>query len=130
MNSAAVVLAEATQIEELARRVFTEMQFASSELGPIDPEVEIIKQRRSRIMAKEFVTLSEAAFLLLCSDGHIWNLLRKAHSRETEFPIPVRDLDGLFVFNLEELLAWTRESKSRTHKERKSSLRDVSAKVS
>lgn len=118
------------QIEEVARRVFREMQSSSSELGQSDSELEIVKHRLDRIMAKEFITLSEAAFLLSCSDGHIRNLLKKAHNGATECPIPVRDLDGLFVFNLEELLSWSREAKSKTDKERKSSLRDVSAKVS
>ncbi|MBA2527902.1 MAG: hypothetical protein ACR2HX_13020 [Pyrinomonadaceae bacterium] len=118
------------QIEEVARRVFREMQSSSSELCQSDPEIEMVKHRLDRIMAKEFITLSEAAFLLSCSDGHIRNLLKKAHSGETERLIPVRDLDGVFVFNLEELLAWSREAKSKTAKERKSSLRDVSAKVS
>ncbi|MGH9961743.1 MAG: hypothetical protein ACREBC_32210, partial [Pyrinomonadaceae bacterium] len=78
----------------------------------------------------DFITLNEAAFLLSCSDGHIRNLIKKAHNGEAERPIPIRDLDGLFVFNLEELLAWSREVKSKNYKERKASLRDVSVKVS
>ncbi len=118
------------QIEDLARQVFLEMQLASSTHGQSDPDVEMVKRRLERIMAKEFITLSEAAFLLSCSDGHIRNLLRKARSNETERPIPVRDLDGLFVFNLEELLAWSREAKLKTDKKRKASLRDVSARIS
>lgn len=118
------------EIEEVARRVFREMQSTSADLSQRDPEIEMVRHRLDQIMAKEFITLTEAAFLLSCSDGHIRNLLKRAHNGESERPIPVRDLDGLFVFNLEELLAWSREAKSKTDKERKSSLRDVSARVS
>ena len=104
---------EPEQIEEVARRVFREMLLPSTPLIQEDSEIEITKRRLSRIMAKEFITISEAAFLLSCSDGHVRNLLKKACNRETQHPIPVRDLDGLFVFHREELLAWSLEAKTR-----------------
>jgi hypothetical protein len=104
---------EPEQIEEVARRVFREMLLPTTPLNQEDSEIEITKRRLSRIMAKEFITISEAAFLLSCSEGHVRNLLKKACNRETQHPIPVRDLDGLFVFHREELLAWSLEAKTR-----------------
>src|SRR5260370_41820008 len=121
-------LVDPKQIEEVARRVFQEMSPLPAQLNPEEPDLAETRNRLVRILAKEFITLSEAAFLLSCSDGHIRNLLKKAHSGGSQWPIPVRDLDGLFVFNLEELLAWSRETKSKTNKERKPTLRDVSDK--
>lgn len=104
---------EPEQIEEVARRVFREMLLPTTPLIQEDSEIEITKRRLSRIMAKEFITISEAAFLLSCSEGHVRNLLKKACNRETQHPIPVRDLDGLFVFHRQELLAWSLEAKTR-----------------
>jgi hypothetical protein len=104
---------EPDQIEEVARRVFREMQVPATQLGQEDAEMENTKRRLRRIMAKEFITISEAAFLLSCSDGHVRNLLKKACNGETQHPIPVRDLDGLFVFQREELLAWSLKTKTR-----------------
>lgn len=104
---------EPEQIEEVARRVVREMLLPSTPLIQEDSEIEITKRRLSRIMAKEFITLSEAAFLLSCSEGHVRNLLKKACNGQTQHPIPVRDLDGLFVFHRMELLAWSLEAKTR-----------------
>lgn len=103
---------EPEQIEEVARRVFREMLPASTSLGHEDAELTATKNRLARIMAKEFITIAEAAFLLSCSEGHVRNLLKKAFNRETHHPIPARDLDGLFVFHREELLAWSLEAKT------------------
>src|SRR5215471_12329109 len=104
---------EPEQIEEVARRVFREMLLPSTALAHEDTELEATRSRVARIMAKEFITIAEAAFLLSCSEGHVRNLLRKACNRETQHPIPARDLDGLFVFHREELLAWSLEAKTR-----------------
>ena len=112
MKPAITFHVEPEQIEEVARRVFLEMLPASTSLSN-DAELTATKSRLARIMAKEFITIAEAAFLLSCSEGHVRNLLKKAFNRETHHPIPARDLDGLFVFHREELLAWSLEAKTK-----------------
>jgi hypothetical protein len=65
--------------------------------------------RKSRLV-------QEAAFLLNCSDGHLRNLIKKAKHKKTSHPIPFNDLDGLFTFNREELIVWSRNPKERLKK--------------
>jgi hypothetical protein len=122
MNSQAIIFhIEPEQIEEVARRIFREMLPACTSVLDEDNELEGTKRRLARIMAKEFITIAEAAFLLSCSEGHVRNLLKKALNRETQYPIPARDLDGLFVFHREELLAWSLEAKTRQNRKRQQS---------
>lgn len=71
-----------------------------------DEEAEL-RAKLARIRAKEFVSIMEAAFLLGCSDGHLRNLVRKAKKGDARSPVPFRDLDGVVVFKLDELLAWS-----------------------
>jgi hypothetical protein len=97
------------EIESIARRVFDSMQ--DSQVTDQNKEAAETRQRIQRINAKEFITIKEAAFLLSCSRGHVDNLIGRAWDGETANPIPVRDLDGLVVFNREELLAWSLTSK-------------------
>jgi len=113
---------EPEQIEEVARRVFREMLLPSTSLTHEDNELQATKRRLGRIMAKEFITIAETAFLLSCSEGHVRNLLKKACNGESQHPIPVRDLDGLFVFHRQELLTWSLESKTRQNGRRQHAL--------
>lgn len=106
-----------TEIESIARRVFEAMQETRS--SDKDQEALETRQRLERINAKEFITIKEAAFLLSCSRGHVDNLLGKARAGKTTNPVPFRDLDGLVVFNREELLAWSQKLKA-SRKRRKS----------
>src|SRR5262245_13101833 len=97
------------EIESIARRVFDSMNEPAFQ--DQDSEARETRQRIQRINAKEFITIREASLLLSCSRGHVDNLLGKARNGATENPIPFRDLDGVVVFNREELLAWSRETK-------------------
>ena len=73
---------EPEQIEEVARRVFREMLPASTSLGDEVAELTATKSRLARMMAKEFITIAKAAFLLSCSEGHIRNLLKEAFNMD------------------------------------------------
>lgn len=99
-----------TDFEDIARRVFSEMCVTQAP-SQDDPEATETNRRIRRILAKEFITIREAALLLSCSRSHIDNLIGKAREGTTDSAIPVRDLEGLFVFNREELLAWSRKPK-------------------
>lgn len=74
------------------------------------------QSRLARIQVKENISVQEAAFLLNCSDGHLRNLIKKAKHKKTSHPIPFNDLDGLFTFNREELIVWSRNPKERLKK--------------
>jgi hypothetical protein len=110
-----ILQVEALQIEEVARRVFEEMS-ARSSVGDENQETKDLKQKLQLINAKEFITITEAALLLSCSRSHIGNLLERARSEKTDHPIPFRSLDGLIVFNREELLAWSKQTKPKRRK--------------
>lgn len=58
------------------------------------------------INAKPFITVSEAALLLGCSDDHLYKCIREARKGKSEYPVPFLDLDGVLVLPREELLAW------------------------
>jgi hypothetical protein len=118
-----ILQVDALQIEEVARRVFEEMS-ARSPAGDENQETKDLKQKLLLISNKEFITITEAAFLLSCSRSHIDNLLERARSEKTDCPIPFHDLDGLIVFKREELLAWSKQTKPK--KRKNSGLRDVS----
>lgn len=72
-----------------------------------------LNTRLSRIRAKDFISTGEVALLLSCSDGHVRNLVKRARKSDTRFPIPFRDLDGVVVFKLDELLAWSEIPKAK-----------------
>lgn len=102
--------------DERARRVAEEALLAlegSRRPSGADEAAEELRARLARIRAKEFVSVAEAALLLGCSDGHVRNLVRKAMRGETRTPVPCRDLDGVVVFKLDELLAWSERPKGR-----------------
>lgn len=100
--------------DERARRVAEEAYatLAWSRRAPgADEAAREMRAKLARIRAKEFVSVAEAALLLGCSDGHIRNLVRKARKGEARAPVPFRDLDGVVVFKLDELLAWSEQPK-------------------
>jgi len=89
-----------------------------------------MRRRLARIEAKEHISVGEAALLLSCSDGHIRNLVQRAIDETTEHPIPFRDLDGVVVFPIHELLEWTRTHKRKSKKaiqKTKTQLRAISS---
>jgi hypothetical protein len=97
----------------LARAEAAQIVSAALQAHPTaDAGAEELRSRVARVMAKEFVSVGEAAFLLSCSDGHVRNLVRRAKKGEARVPIPFCDLDGVVVFKLDELLAWSGRPKS------------------
>ena len=66
-----------------------------------------------QIKAKEFASASEAAILFGCSPQHLRNLVQKALDGQTEHPSPFRDLEGVMVFPIPELMEWSRKPKPR-----------------
>lgn len=108
------------EVEAIAERVF-ERKFSqaaqsSPEVQCIDSEALEMSRKLARIEAKEHISVGEAALLLSCSDGHIRNLVQRAIDETTEHPIPFRDLDGVVVFPIHELLDWSRTHKRKTKK--------------
>ncbi len=73
-----------------------------------------VRQAITQIKAKEFASVNEAAVLFGCSAQHLRNLVQKAVDGKTTCPIPFRDLDGVVVFPIPELLEWSRMPKRRT----------------
>lgn len=103
-------------LDERMRKIAQEVLESSDgarQLPRPDRDGEEFRARLARVMAKEFVSVGEAALLLSCSDGHIRNLMRKAKKGEARCPIPFRDLDGVAVFKLDELLAWSAQPKQK-----------------
>lgn len=115
-TSSPVVAPVDDYIRELVRRealaVFEEFEERLKPCGS-DLEADELRTKLARIRAKEFISIMEASLLLGCSDGHIRNLVRKAKKGEARHPIPFRDLDGVVVFKLDELLAWSELPKSK-----------------
>jgi hypothetical protein len=79
-----------------------------------DEQSKEVRRAIEQIRAKEFASANEAAILFGCSPQHLRNLVQKAVDGETEHPIPFRDLDGVVVFPIPELLEWSRMPKPRT----------------
>lgn len=105
-------------IEQVAREVFQQM-------APTVENAEAAETRNklARIMAKEFVSISEATFLIGCKDSQMKKMLQQAKEGKSKHPIPALDLDGVAtVFNRQELLSWIQGEKTKTR------LRDVSAR--
>jgi hypothetical protein len=111
LNSQDLLVVLDLRIRDIALEVFAEQ--SSVRRPPLtndfDPEVAELRAKLQRILAKEFVSIAEAATLLGCSDGHIRNQVRKARKGKTKRPIPFRDLDGVTIFRLGELLAWSEQ---------------------
>ncbi len=78
-----------------------------------DQEAEALRVKISRISAKDFISVKEAAILLSCSDGHIRNLVDKARKGKTAYPIPFLDLDGVTTLPRAKLLEWAETPKRR-----------------
>jgi hypothetical protein len=55
-----------------------------------------------------------------CSDGHVRNLLERAANKETDYPIPFCNIDGLIMFERDIILDWTRIPKKMKARARKS----------
>lgn len=109
-------------IREIAAQVCDE-RMSRFQPAVQDAEAEEAKQKLARIMAKEFASIAEARFLLSITDYQMKKLLKQAEDGTSQNPIPVTDLDGVaIVFNVQELLVWSKGKKGKTH------LRDVSAR--
>jgi hypothetical protein len=116
------------EFEAIAKRVF-EREFSQLKLDQQHvfkgtAEAISLRERLEYIKAKENVSISEAALLLNCSDGHVRNLVGKAKKQQTRQPIPFTDLDGVTVFNRVALLEWANTPK---HKLRAVDAKDESA---
>lgn len=102
------------RIRQISREVVEERQtkeLEASGLSVNDHEVHKLSESLRRIMAKEFVSIREVALLLNCSDGHVRNLVSKAHHGKASNPIPHLDLDGVTVFPRVKLLEWAEQPK-------------------
>jgi hypothetical protein len=93
------------RIRIVALEVFSELQ-QQSPPPDICVEAKELQKKLQRILAKEFISISEAALLLGCSDGHLRNLISKAAKGKTATPIPYLDLDGVTVLPRAQLLDW------------------------
>ena len=100
------------RIRHIAEEVI-EREQSSSGAGSKAEELSV---RIARIRAKDFLSASEAALLLGCSDGHLRNLVREAKKGRKRHPVPFCDLDGVYTFPREELLRWAAEPKARLRK--------------
>lgn len=105
-------------IEEMMRQIAreeAEAVFTDKTKLPRDAweRTEKDRARLAAIMAKRYVSATEAAFLLGCSDGHVRNLAKKAKSGSAIYPIPFVDLDGVVTFPLDKLLEWAERPKLR-----------------
>lgn len=98
------------EIKEICRSVISEQMKQPVPIS-VGTETDESRQKLQRIMAKEFVTVNEAACLLSVSDQHIRNLITKAKKGQAKRPIPYRDLDGVTTFRLSELLEWSEPRK-------------------
>ncbi len=83
---------------------------------PVNDEAASTRLALEKVKAKEFASVAEAAQLMGCSDSHVRNLVEKAITDQTAYPIPFADLDGVRVFPVQELLKWTRIAKPRVKK--------------
>jgi len=99
-------------MRRIAEEIFTALN-RSRQAPDFDAMAGEARAKLARIRAKEFVSVAEAAFLLGCSDGHVRNLVRRAKKGQAQAPVPYRDLDGVVVFKLDELIAWSELPKSK-----------------
>jgi len=105
-------------IEQIAREACKELVARTQPAVP-DAAAEEITRTLQRINAKQFITISEFAFLFGCSRGYVDRLIEKAQDPKTEYPVPYVDLDGLTQFDRAEVLAWAKQSKPLRRNQRK-----------
>lgn len=105
-------------LEQIAQDVFERM---SSETRAIvhDAEAEEIARKLQRIDARQFITIPEFSFLFNCSVGYVGKLLERAQKKETAYPVPHLNLDGLIQFDREEVLKWAASIKPLGKRQRK-----------
>jgi hypothetical protein len=101
------------RIRGIALEVYVEQsrRRETAEAACVTAEAEKLRGRLQRIMAKEFISIAEAALLLNCSDGHLRNLIGKALKGKSADPIPFLDLDGVKVIPRARLLEWAAQPK-------------------
>ncbi|GEM_PF-4137481 len=89
--------------EECARREHALLE----RIGTPCEKAMTIKNKMDEILAKEFITSKEAAFMLNCSESHIRKLINLAKSGEDSNPIPYTPLGSdLTVIHTKSLLEW------------------------
>lgn len=115
MGSTDDVRAHVAQIHNQLESLLTTVLLLCAE-RPGDDESASTGQALEKIKAKEFASVSEASLLMGCSDSHVRNLIEKAITGQTPYPIPFADLDGVRVLPVQELLQWTRIAKPRMKK--------------
>jgi hypothetical protein len=91
--------------------VVTLIVASQPEQVPADDRSEEVRVTSAAIRAKSFITAGEAATLFGCSAQHLRNLVERAIDGKATEPIPFRDLDGVIVFPVEELMEWSRKPK-------------------
>jgi hypothetical protein len=101
------------RMRAIASEVFEERQSAGPVAAHTCADAEELYARLRRIMAKEFITIAEAALMLNCSDGHLRNLIDKAIKGKAVNPVPFLDLDGVRVFPRVKLLEWASQPKGK-----------------
>lgn len=95
----------------IALKVMMEQESFQKPIAAESAEAVEVRARLQIIMAKEFISVPEAALLLNCSDSHIRNLIQKAMSGRAEHPIPYNDLDGVQTLHRPSLLTWAQTPK-------------------
>lgn len=107
-----------SSVEQIVREVCEEI-IAQSRPAIQDSQAEEITRTLQRINAKQFITISELAYLFGCSRGYVDKLIEKAQDPKSEYPVPYVDLDGLTQFDRVEVLAWAKTSKPLRKHQRK-----------
>jgi hypothetical protein len=107
-----------SSVEQIAREVCEEI-IAQSRPAIQDSQAEEITRTLQRINAKQFITISELAYLIGCSRGYIDKLIERAQDPKNDCAVPYVDLDGLIQFDRVEVLAWAKTSKPLKKHQRK-----------
>ena len=105
-------------IEQITREV-VESTLAERVSTIQDEEAKQTERVLQRINAKQFITISEFAFLFNCSRSHVDKLLDQAQQPDCKYPVPYIDLNGLVQFDRLEVLQWARLRKPFNRKRRK-----------
>jgi len=105
-------------IEAMVREV-VEHSLAQMRPPLPDEETDNTLHTLQRINAKQFITIPEFAFLFNCSRGHVDKLLAQAQLKDTKYPVPYLDLNGLVQFDRLEVIEWARTAKPLLKKQRK-----------
>lgn len=91
-------------IEQTAERTISALLSGINE--PSEKAKEI-KHKIEAILAKEFITTQEAAYLLSCSDAHIRNMVNESESGKTKNPIPFTRLGSkIIILHTKSLIEW------------------------